>query len=188
MSWRPIHDDESQLGDGLAQIVKTGDDDFGINCFFKNERVKTMVGSIEGQNVNAITGSRRDFARLADRLPSVRHTRVERETGFIKIVKLKLAGFGQRAKAFQFGLRSLKVYFVAFATQATSEALPRFVAFLENAFECVAADLFAGLFFDLRQASFRGARIFLDDFDRLLLLFFIEGWLASASALILKAI
>lgn len=50
----------------------------------------------------------------------------------------------------------------------------------------ITTDLFAGLFFDLRQISFGRARVLLDNSDRLLLLFLVEGWFAPASLLILK--
>ena len=68
-------------------------------------------------------------------MPSVRHAGVEREASFIKVVKVGLTGFGLCAKARQFDLRGLKVYFVAFAAQVTAETLPGFMTFLENALE-----------------------------------------------------
>ena len=162
-------------------MIKTGNHDFRVNRLFKDERMKAKIGTQEGQNVDSVTRSGRDFDGFADRLPSVRHTRVEREARLIKVVKIDLAGFGLCAKALQFDLRGLKVYFVAFAAQATSQTLPGFMTFLENALEGITTDLFPGLFFDLGQASFGRPRVFLDNFDRLLLLFLIEDWLDRKS-------
>jgi len=183
---RSVNHDQGQLRHDPAQIVKTGNDDFRINGLFKEERMEAKVGAQEGQHVDSVTGSGGDFDGFADRLPGVRHTGIEREAGFIEVVEINLAGFSLCAKACQFGLRGLKVLFVAFAAQTAPEALPGFVAFLEDAFERITADLFAGLFFDLQQTSFGRARVFLDNFDRLLLLFFVEGWFASTSLLIQK--
>src|SRR5215216_1001610 len=99
-------------------MVKTGNHDFSVNCLFKDERMKAKVRAQKGQHVDSVTGSSWDFDGFTDRLPGVRHTRVEREACFIKVIEINLAGFGLRAEAFQFCLRGLKVHFVAFATQA----------------------------------------------------------------------
>lgn len=168
----PIHPNEPEMHrsrsawDNLTQVVKAGNDDFSINCLFKDERMKAKVGAQKGQHVNSVTGSSGDFDGFINRLPSVRQTRVEREAGFIKVVEIDLAGFSLRAEAFQFCLRGLKVHFIAFATQAAPETLPNFPAFLENASEGIATDGLPGLFLNLERAPLGRPRIFLNEFDR----------------------
>jgi len=146
-----------------------------------------MLSVEEGENIDSVARRSRDFNRFADCLPGLRHTRIEREAGFIAVIKINLASVSHCLKSPQFGLRGLKVRFITFIACATSEALPGFTALLEDAFERVKANLFACLFFNLREASFGGARVFLDNFDRLPLFLFIKSRLATTSFLILKA-
>src|SRR4030095_4665689 len=177
---------QGRLGENLAQRVETSNDDFRINGLFKEERMKAKVRTQKGQHVDSVTGRHPDVDRLADRLPSVRHAGVEREAGLVKVIKIDLPSRGLGAKARQFGLRGLKVHFVAFATRAAPKALPGFLALLEDPFERLAADLFPDLLLDPGQAAFGGPRVLLDDFDRLLLLLFVQSWFASTPFLIVK--
>lgn len=139
---------------------------FRVDRAFGHIRVKVSPQIEKSKHVQARRGAARKFQRLTWRLPSIRDTGRQIDSGFVKVNQIEIvaavgAGLPELG---QMLLRRAKVFFVAHRFQAAAHSFPGVPGRLERSFERIGANRFSQLFFNLLTSRLQRSRRLGNDF------------------------